>query len=65
MALFLKASSPDIWSRLIVRVFLAALIPCAIVAWLLYSAAANEEITHTRNLRWLAQMGALEDFGSN
>src|SRR4051794_40219786 len=56
MALFSKDVTLVGRSPVIVRVLVALLIPCAIVAWLLYSAASNEESVHARNLRWLAQM---------
>jgi hypothetical protein len=56
MVLFPRTSTADGWSKLILRVLIAILIPCSLVAWLLYSAAAQEERIHARNLRWLAQM---------
>ena len=42
--------------RISLRVAVALLIPVSIVLWLLYAAASDEEDTHSRNLRWLAQM---------
>ena len=42
--------------RISFRVAASLLIPAGIVLWLLYAAASEEEATHGRNLRWLAQM---------
>ena len=53
---FFNADSPGFW-RFSSRIALAILLPALLAAWLLHSASVQEESIHSRNTRWLAQMG--------
>ena len=51
-----NADSSASW-RLISRITLAILLPALLAVWLFHSASVQEESIHSRNARWLAQMG--------
>lgn len=42
--------------RFSTRIALAALIPVAVITWLIYSAAERQSLVEARNMRWLGQM---------
>jgi hypothetical protein len=52
----LNADSPASW-RFFSRIALAILVPAVLAVWLFHSASVQEESIHSRDTRWLAQMG--------